>query len=210
MCIRDSNMVNFGLLTAEIRWRVWGTPANFNEFRVWAALLHVILVVGVSQTLQLMHWQVYRAQNVWKTARMPPAGIVTVYLRPHWWTSAPGRHRCANEHGVGTAGQPRNERTFRRRRFDLFPAHQGLAAAIYIHRHIYHSRGTAVKRISIPGTRRACTTHFAWLYDDGGGGQTDAHLSVTFRQDDVPPVIGPYDDLRRFYHTTRARIRRTS
>ena len=43
-------------------------------------------------------------------------------------------------------------------------------------------RGAAVMRISIPGTRRACTTHFAWLYDDGGGGQTDAHLSVTFRQ----------------------------
>jgi len=34
------NMVNFGLLTAEICWRVWATPANFNEFRVLAALLH--------------------------------------------------------------------------------------------------------------------------------------------------------------------------
>ena len=34
------NMVNFGLLTAEIRWRVWGTPATFNGFRVLAALLH--------------------------------------------------------------------------------------------------------------------------------------------------------------------------
>ena len=34
------NMVNFGLLMAEIRWRVWGTPANFNGFRVLAALLH--------------------------------------------------------------------------------------------------------------------------------------------------------------------------
>ena len=45
-------MVNFGLLTAEICWRVWGTPANFNGFRVLAALLHGTLVVGVSQTLQ--------------------------------------------------------------------------------------------------------------------------------------------------------------
>ena len=36
------NMVNFGLLTAEICWRVWGTPANFNGFRVLAALLHGI------------------------------------------------------------------------------------------------------------------------------------------------------------------------
>ena len=34
------NMVNFGLLTAKICWRVWGTPANFNGFRVLAALLH--------------------------------------------------------------------------------------------------------------------------------------------------------------------------
>jgi len=33
------NMVNFGPLTAEIGWRVWGTPANFNGFRVWASLL---------------------------------------------------------------------------------------------------------------------------------------------------------------------------
>jgi len=34
------NMVNFG------------TPANFNGFRVLAALLHGTLVVGVSQTLR--------------------------------------------------------------------------------------------------------------------------------------------------------------
>jgi len=30
-------MVNFGLLMAEIYWRVWGTPTNFNGFRVLAA-----------------------------------------------------------------------------------------------------------------------------------------------------------------------------
>ena len=47
------NMVNFGLLTAEICWRVWGTPANFNGFRVLAALRHSTLVVGVSQTAAL-------------------------------------------------------------------------------------------------------------------------------------------------------------
>jgi len=46
------NMVNFGLLTAEICWRVWGTPADFNGFRVLAALLHGTLVVGISQTLR--------------------------------------------------------------------------------------------------------------------------------------------------------------
>jgi len=46
------NMVNFGLLTAEICWRVWGTPANFNEFCVLAALLHGTQIVGVSQSLR--------------------------------------------------------------------------------------------------------------------------------------------------------------
>ena len=46
------NMVNFGPLAAEIVLLVWGTPANFNGFRVLAALLHGTLVVGVSRTLR--------------------------------------------------------------------------------------------------------------------------------------------------------------
>jgi len=36
------NMVNFGPLVAEIGCPVWGTPANFNGFRILAALLHDI------------------------------------------------------------------------------------------------------------------------------------------------------------------------
>jgi len=40
-----------GLLAAEIGSLVWDTLANFNGFRVLAALLHGIPVVGVSQTL---------------------------------------------------------------------------------------------------------------------------------------------------------------
>ena len=44
-------MVNFGSLAAEIGSLVWGTPANFNGFRVLAALLYGTPVVGVSQTL---------------------------------------------------------------------------------------------------------------------------------------------------------------
>jgi len=39
-------MVNVGLLVAEIDPVVWGTPANFNSFRVLAALLHGSQVVG--------------------------------------------------------------------------------------------------------------------------------------------------------------------
>ena len=45
-------MVNFGPLAAEIVSLVWGTLANFNGFRVLAAILHGISVVGVSQTLR--------------------------------------------------------------------------------------------------------------------------------------------------------------
>ena len=40
------NIVNFGPLTTEICWRVWGAPVNFNGFRVFSALLHGTLVVA--------------------------------------------------------------------------------------------------------------------------------------------------------------------
>jgi len=46
------NMVNFGLLSAEIGSVIWGTPPNVNGFCVLAALLHGTLVVGVSHTLR--------------------------------------------------------------------------------------------------------------------------------------------------------------
>jgi len=48
---RFHNMVNFGLLAAEIGPVVWGTPTNFNGFHVSAASLHGSQVLGVSQTL---------------------------------------------------------------------------------------------------------------------------------------------------------------
>ena len=44
--------LNFSPLAAEIDSVVWGTPANFNGFRVLASLLHGILLVGISQTLR--------------------------------------------------------------------------------------------------------------------------------------------------------------
>jgi len=40
------NMANFGPLAAEIGSLVWGTPTNFNGFRVLAALLHGTPAVG--------------------------------------------------------------------------------------------------------------------------------------------------------------------
>jgi len=41
-----------GPLAAEIGSLVWGTPTNFNGFRVLAALLHGTPAVGISQTLR--------------------------------------------------------------------------------------------------------------------------------------------------------------
>jgi len=45
------NMANFGPLTAEIGWRIWGTPANFNGFRVLALLLQWHHSLAANQTL---------------------------------------------------------------------------------------------------------------------------------------------------------------
>jgi len=47
------SMVNFGPLAAEIRSGVWDTPANFNGFRILAALLQGTRVAGFSQTAAL-------------------------------------------------------------------------------------------------------------------------------------------------------------
>jgi len=49
---RPHNMVNFGPLAAETDPVVWGTPANFNGFRVLAALLPGTRVLSVSHTLR--------------------------------------------------------------------------------------------------------------------------------------------------------------
>jgi len=45
-------MVNFSPLAVEIGLSVWGSPANFNGFRVFASLLRGSQLVDVSQTLR--------------------------------------------------------------------------------------------------------------------------------------------------------------
>jgi len=75
---RPQNMVNFGLLAAEICWWVWGTPANFNGFHILAALLYSTLVVGVSQTAALNRGrQLYSAGRSprWALAHISSIGI---------------------------------------------------------------------------------------------------------------------------------------
>jgi len=53
---RPNNMANFGPLTAEINSGVWGTPANFNGFRLLHSLLHRRRSPEANQTLQDV-WQ---------------------------------------------------------------------------------------------------------------------------------------------------------
>jgi len=70
-------MVNFGPLAAEICWRVWGTPTNFNGFRVLAALLHGIPVLGVTASAKL-----YGVEQ-----RAPPIfdrAAITLGIGPHF------------------------------------------------------------------------------------------------------------------------------
>jgi len=45
------NMANFGPLTAEVGLGVWGTPANFNRFRVLPSSLQQRRSPEVNQTL---------------------------------------------------------------------------------------------------------------------------------------------------------------
>ena len=77
------NMVNFGLLAAEIVSLVWDTPANFNGFRVLAALLHGTLVVGVSQTAALnrgRHLYLAGRPSGWALAHISSCSIVYRHL----------------------------------------------------------------------------------------------------------------------------------
>jgi len=49
-------MVNVGPLVVEIGPVVWGTPANFNGFRVLAALLRGTPALGVSHILRYLSY----------------------------------------------------------------------------------------------------------------------------------------------------------
>ena len=73
-------MVNFGPLAAEIFSLVWGTPGNFNGFRVLAALLHGTLVVGVSQTAAFNRGATYIRQGGHHVGHWPTFLVVCVMI----------------------------------------------------------------------------------------------------------------------------------
>jgi len=81
------NMANFGPLAAEIDPVVWGTPANFNGFRVLASLLHGTIVVGVSQTLRRSTEVLTAQPNCGAEQRAPPVfgrAAITLGIGPHF------------------------------------------------------------------------------------------------------------------------------
>jgi len=86
------NMVNFGLLAAQIGSLVWGTSANFNGFRVLAALLHGTVVVGVSHSLRRWtedaNYTVSQKRPTFTTCYI--IFTYTVRLRQFW-------HKCCRE-----------------------------------------------------------------------------------------------------------------
>jgi len=67
-------MVNIGPLAAEIGPVVLGTPANFNGFRVLAALLHGTPAVGISQTAALN-----RGHHLWRPSLWASAHILVCF-----------------------------------------------------------------------------------------------------------------------------------
>jgi len=78
------NMLKFGPLAAEIVSLVKGTPANFNGFRVLAALLHGSLVVGVSQTAALNRGRhLYSAGRAsrWALAQILVSSFSVIFYR---------------------------------------------------------------------------------------------------------------------------------
>ena len=83
------NMVNFGPLAAENVSLVWGTPGNFNRFRVLAALLHGTLVVGVSQTAALNRGR--HQYSAGRQSRWALTHIFTSVQRRKVWLTATTR-----------------------------------------------------------------------------------------------------------------------
>jgi len=79
------NMVNCGPLAAEISVPVLSTPANFNGFRVWAALLHGTLV-GRQTNFAVLN----RGCHLYSAGRpspwaLAPILVIIQWCRPQFW-----------------------------------------------------------------------------------------------------------------------------
>jgi len=90
------NMVNFGLLAAEIISLDWGTPPNSNWFRVLAALLHGMYSSGRQPNFAALNrgrhlcsagrpsrWALARISSLLLTFRIRKKIIAHVHTRSH-------------------------------------------------------------------------------------------------------------------------------
>jgi len=104
-------MVNFGPLAAEIGPVIWGTSANFNWFRVLAALLHGTRVVGVSQSAldSGCHLYLEGGHHVghWPTFLVFVLSLMYLYVfegdydSSNYSQGGPGYNSQAGSHGSG-------------------------------------------------------------------------------------------------------------
>jgi len=86
------NVVNFGTLVVEFGLPVWGAPANFNGFHVFALLLHGRRPVNVNQILH----------NVW-LSRGPSANLeCRSEMCCTWLAENTGRKNDAKNRHLGT------------------------------------------------------------------------------------------------------------
>ena len=103
------NMVNFGPQAAEIGWQVWGTPANFNGFRVLASLLRRRRSTKVNQTLHdvwpspgLVHYTytIYALSGALAPHGVLPGAIFTLHpsLAFCYIGSVTARHSSSEHH----------------------------------------------------------------------------------------------------------------
>ena len=111
------NMVNFGPLASEIVSLVWWTPANFNRFRVFAALLRGTLLVGVSQTAALnigRHLYSAGRPSRWALAHISSLGYIFMNRNSSWCLSCiilmrdgryPSTNRCSSQRTSGSCQQ---------------------------------------------------------------------------------------------------------
>jgi len=96
------NTVNFDALAAEIGSLVWGTPANFNRFRIMALLLHRRRWTEVNQTLHdvwpspgLVHCILHFRELLPRSAFLPGAKFtLRQSLALSYIGSVTERHSC--------------------------------------------------------------------------------------------------------------------
>ena len=89
--------VNFGPLAAKIFSLVCGTPANFNGFRILAALLHCTVVVGISQTLRRWTEGAAGRPSRWALVHILVCVKIAVKSQPTNWLIDTVKHFCENK-----------------------------------------------------------------------------------------------------------------